>query len=362
MKKHNFYAGPAILPDEVLEQSAAAIQELGNSGLSLITISHRSKEFIAVLEEAQQLVKELYDLSDDYAVLFLQGGASTQFCMVPYNLLAKDATAAYLDTGSWSSKAIKEATLFGNVNVIASSSDKNYNYIPKDFEVPSDSAYLHITTNNTIYGTEINDLALFGPAYNNNVPIVADMSSDIFSGPLDANKLSLIYAGAQKNLGPAGTTLVIIKKELAGKSNRQIPSMLDYNVHISKNSVYNTAPVFAIYASMLTLRWIKNNGGLQGMAERNRKKYEKLYQEIDRNGLFKGTASREDRSRMNVTFVLKDDSLNEQFLAVCDDAQIVGIKGHRSVGGFRASIYNALPQESLDVLVEVMREFEKKNG
>ena len=361
MKKHNFSAGPAILPQSVLKQASQAVAELDGIGLSLIEISHRGKEFIAIMDEAQRLVKEIYQLNDEFEVLYLQGGASTQFMMVPYNLLDEKGTASYLDTGTWASKAIKEAKLYGNVNVVASSKDKNYSYIPKDFQVDKNSSYLHITTNNTIFGTEIPDMSVFKNDISG-IPIVADMSSNIFSRDINANQFDLIYAGAQKNMGPAGTTLVAVKKSLLGIVNRQIPSMMNYQVHIDGESMYNTPPVFAVYVCMLTLRWIKEQGGLKAVEAANKRKADKLYKEIDENPLFKGTAAVEDRSRMNITFVMENDGMDEQFLNTCKEAGIVGLKGHRSVGGFRASTYNALEEESVDVLIDVMRDFAKKNG
>ena len=363
MKKHNFSAGPAILPASVIEQAANAVRELDGIGLSLIEISHRGKEFMAIMSEAQALVKEIYNLSDEYEILFLQGGASTQFMMIPYNLLDQNDTASYVDTGVWATKAIKEAKLFGNINVVASSKDKNYNYIPKNFTVDKNSKYIHITNNNTIYGTEIPDIDVFDtPLDEYGIPIIADMSSNIFSREINANKYDLIYAGAQKNMGPAGTTLVAVKKSILGKVSRQIPSMMDYNIHISNESMFNTPSCFAVYVSMLTMRWVKEQGGLKGVEAINKRKANKLYAEIDRNPLFKGTAAKEDRSRMNITFVSEQSVHEESFLNVCKDAGIVGLKGHRSVGGFRASTYNALPEESVDVLIEVMQDFERKNG
>lgn len=363
MKTHNFYAGPAILPAEVLDKASRAVKDFDGTGLSLVEISHRSKEFVAVMDRAQALVREIYALDDSFEVLFLQGGASTQFCMVPYNLLPTSGSAAYLETGSWAKKAVKEAKLFGNVDVVASSADKNFNYIPKDYEVTPNQSYLHITTNNTIYGTEIHDLnGILNRAGDVEVPVVADMSSDIFAKPIDAHRFGMIYAGAQKNLGPAGTTLVIINKSLLGKADRQIPTMLDYRTHIEKESMFNTPPVFAVYTCMLTLEWIKEQGGLGEMAKRNKAKADLLYNEVDRNPLFTGTTAREDRSLMNATFVMTNADLEPDFQKACSDAGLVGIKGHRSVGGFRASLYNALPIESVEVLVGVMKDFEQKHG
>lgn len=363
MKKHNFYAGPAILPEEVLEGAAEAVKSFNGTGLSLVEVSHRSKEFVEIMENAKQLVKDLFTLGDDFEVLFLQGGASLQFCMVPYNLLSPTGSAGYIDTGMWAKKAIKEASLFGNCEVLASSADSNYNYIPRNFEIPNGLDYFHITSNNTIFGTEINDLNHFTqPVTEKNIPIVADMSSDIFSRPIDADKFGLIYAGAQKNMGPSGTTLVIVNKNILTDNGRDIPTLLNYNTHIDKKSMFNTPPVFSVYTSYLTLKWIKENGGLEKMGESNHTKANLLYNEIDNNGLFEGTANREDRSLMNVTFVLKDTSLESEFLDICSSNNIVGIKGHRSVGGFRASIYNAMPLPSVKVLTDIMKTFGEKYG
>lgn len=353
MKKHNFYAGPSILSEFTIKNTAAAVEEFAGMGLSLLEISHRSKEFVAVMDETQALVKELLNIPEGYEVVFLGGGASLQFCMVPFNLLKKKA--AYLDTGTWSSKAIKEAKLFGEVDVVASSKDKNYTYIPKTFEVPEDSDYLHITTNNTIYGTEIRkDLDV-------NVPLVADMSSDIFSRPVDVSKYDLIYAGAQKNLAPAGVTLVIVRTEALGKAGRPIPTMLNYQTHVDKGSMFNTPPVLPIYAALQTLKWYKAQGGVEAMEKKDEENAAILYDEIDRNRLFRGTVVPEDRSIMNVCFVMNDDykELESEFNAFAAARGIVGIKGHRSVGGFRASLYNAMPKSSVEVLIDAMKEFEK---
>ncbi len=356
MKKHNFNAGPSILPAYTLENTSKAVMELDNIGLSMLEISHRSKDFQKIVDDSVALVKELLNIPEEYSVLFLGGGASLQFSMVPYNLLADNQTAAYLETGSWSQKAIKEAKLFGNVNVVASSSDKNFTYIPKQFTVPGDSAYFHVTTNNTIYGSEIKE------DYDVKVPLIADMSSNIFSKPIDVSKYSLIYAGAQKNLGPAGVTLVILKPDILGKIERKIPSMLDYKIHIKNNSLYNTPPVFAIYASFMTLQWLKNIGGLKEIDKRNEAKAKLLYDEIDRNSLFYGTVEKDSRSRMNVCFLPKNAEHEEKFIKFATERGMVGIKGHRSVGGFRASIYNAMPIESVQALVDTMKEFEKLNS
>jgi len=354
MKKHNFYAGPSILPQYTIEQTIAGIKNFAGTGLSVLEVSHRSKEFVAVMEEAQQLFKELLNIPDGYSVLFLQGGASTQFAMIPYNLLGKKA--AYLDTGAWSSKAVKEAKGFGEVEVVASSKDKGYNYIPKDFKVPADADYFHITTNNTIAGTEIK-FDMDSP-----VPLVADMSSDIFSRPVDVSKYALIYGGAQKNLGPAGATFVIIKNDILGKVNRHIPTMLNYQTHIDKASMFNTPPVLAVFSALQTLKWLKENGGVEAAQKRNEEKAKILYDEIDRNKLFEAVVpAEEDRSLMNITFVMKDKYKDKEqdFLDFAAQRGIIGVKGHRSVGGFRASTYNALPKESVEVLVKAMRDFEK---
>jgi phosphoserine aminotransferase len=351
MKKHNFSAGPAILPDSVFDQAAAAVRDFNGSGLSILEISHRSAAFVEVLDKAVALVRELYQLSDEYEVLFLTGGASSQFFMTAMNLLASDAKAAYVDTGSWSTKAIKEAKLFGAVEVVASSKDQNYNYIPKGYSIPSDASYLHLTSNNTIFGTQYHEWP------DTTLPLVSDMSSDIFSRHLPIDRFGLIYAGAQKNMGPAGTTLVIVRKDMLGKAERTIPTMLNYETHIAKNSSFNTPPVFPIYVSMLTMEWVIQQGGLAAMETKNKEKAELLYQAIDSNPLFKGTTAPEDRSLMNVTFVVEDASLEEAFLKLCAARGIEGIKGHRSVGGFRASIYNAMPLDSVKHLIAVMEEF-----
>lgn len=356
MKKYNFFAGPAVLPQEVIEESAIAAKSFGKDGFSILEISHRSKPFIAVMEEAEALIRSLLNVSDDYGVLFLQGGASSQFFMTAMNLLGENETAGYLDTGSWSSKAIKEAKLFGNVEVVASSKDTNYSYIPKSFDISPDYKYLHITTNNTIFGTEIFDLP------HTDVPFVADMSSNIFSKPVDVERYSCIYAGAQKNLGPSGVTLVIIRKDVLGKVQRIIPTMLKYETHIANESSYNTPPVFPIYVSLLTLRWIDKNGGLAAMEERNIQKANLMYNEIDRNSLFHGTVAKEDRSRMNACFLLNDESLMDEFLKESEAAGCIGLLGHRSVGGFRASIYNAMEIEGVQTLVDVMKDFEARKA
>jgi phosphoserine aminotransferase len=354
MKKYNFNAGPSILPSYTIEKCAQAVKELDGTGLSILEISHRSKDFQKVVDDSVALVKELLNVPSEYSVLFLGGGASLQFSMVPFNLLAENKTAAYLETGAWSQKAIKEAKFFGNVNVVASSSDKNFTYIPKEIKVPADSAYF--TTNNTIYGTE-----LFKD-FDVKVPVVADMSSDIFSRKIDVSKYALIYAGAQKNLGPAGVTLVIVNPEILGKIERKIPSMLDYKIHIKNNSLYNTPPVYAIYASLMTLQWLKEMGGIGAIEKKNIEKAKLLYDEIDRNSLFNGTVEKEARSRMNVCFLAKSPELEAEFTKFAADKGMVGIKGHRSVGGFRASLYNAMCLESVQVLVDCMKEFEKQHS
>ncbi len=350
MKKHNFSAGPSILPQQVIKQTAEAILNFNNLGLSILEISHRSADFVAVLEEARAIVLSLLDLEDKgYQVLFLQGGASMEFLRVPYNLMKTKGKAAYLDTGTWASGAIKQAENFGKTLVVASSKDKKYNYIPVDYQIPSDVDYFHCTSNNTIYGTQMH----YFPE--TDVPLVCDMSSDIFSRVLDFSKFDLIYAGAQKNLGPAGVTLIIVKEKILGKTGRTIPNIIDYQQHILKESMYNTPAVLPIYTSLLTLRWIKEMGGIKVLEQLNIQKATLLYNEIDRNPLFEGLAQISDRSKMNVTFALKDKSLEVRFDALCKQAGISGIKGHRSTGNYRASIYNAMPIESVQVLVDVMR-------
>ena len=354
MKKHNFNAGPSILPREVIENTAKAILDFNNSGLSLMEISHRAKDFKPVVDEAVALFKELLDIPEGYSVLFLGGGASLEFCMVPYNFLEKKA--AYLNTGTWAKKAMKEAKGFGEVIEVASSADANYSFIPKNFTVPADVDYLHITTNNTIFGTELKgDLDV-------NVPMVADMSSDIFSRPVDVSKYICIYGGAQKNLAPAGVTFVIVKNDAVGKVSRYIPTMLNYQTHIDGGSMFNTPPVVPIYAALQTLRWIKAQGGVKEMERRAIERADMLYSEIDRNKLFVGTVTeKEDRSRMNICFVMAPEykELEADFLTFATERGMVGIKGHRSVGGFRASCYNALPVESVKALIDCMQEFEK---
>ncbi|MCK0157841.1 3-phosphoserine/phosphohydroxythreonine transaminase [Cellulophaga sp. F20128] len=352
MKKHNFSAGPCILPKEVLQKASEAVINFNDSGLSLIEISHRSKDFVDVMDTAQSLALELLGLKDKgYKALFLQGGASMQFLMTAYNLL--ESKAGYLNTGTWSDKAIKEAKFFGEVVEVRSSKDKDFNYIPKNYMVPSDLDYFHLTSNNTIFGTQVKEFP------KTKIPMVCDMSSDIFSRVLDFSQFDLIYAGAQKNMGPAGATLVVVKEDILGKVSRQIPSMLDYKVHISKESMFNTPPVFAVYVSMLTLQWLKNLGGVKAIEEINNKKAQLLYSEIDLNPLFKGYAEKADRSLMNATFTLTDESLKNSFEAMCKEAGINGINGHRSVGGYRASMYNALSLDSVGVLVDVMSDLER---
>ncbi|MCF0205323.1 MAG: 3-phosphoserine/phosphohydroxythreonine transaminase [Muribaculaceae bacterium] len=352
MKKHNFYAGPSILSEYALNATSEAIKNFAGTELSILEISHRSKEFTAVIEQTEALFKELLEIPDGYRVLFLGGGASMQFCMVPFNLLK--TKASYLDTGTWASNAIKEAKLFGEVNVVASSKEQNYTFIPKDYVVPTDSDYFHITTNNTIYGTEIRkDLDL-------PVRLVADMSSDIFSRPVDVSKYDLIYGGAQKNLAPSGVTFVIVKEDVLGKVDRPIPTMLDYRTHVAKGSMFNTPPVLPIFTALQTLKWYKEMGGVKAMQKLDEDKAAKLYDAIDSSRMFKGTVATEDRSVMNVCFVMKPEyvELEKAFLELATSKGIMGIKGHRSVGGFRASLYNALPMESVNVLINAMKEFE----
>ncbi len=353
-KVHNFSPGPAILPAEVLQQASEACINFDNLNLSILEISHRSKNCIAMVDEAKALVKELLGLKEGYQILFLGGGASMQFAMAPYNLLRTEGTAGYVNTGAWATKALKEAKKIGNTIVVASSEDKNFSYIPKDYEIPADLDYLHITSNNTIFGTQMKNFP------KTSVPLVSDMSSDIFSRKIDGNDFSIIYAGAQKNMGPAGVTMVAIREADLGKTGRKMLSMLDYQVHIKAESMYNTPPVFPIYVSMLTMRWLKKNGGIEAMEKINQKKADTLYAEIDRNTMFKGTTVVEDRSNMNATFVMNKPELEAEFDKLSKAANLSGLKGHRDVGGYRASIYNALPLESVNALIEVMQEFEKK--
>ncbi|ROI11746.1 3-phosphoserine/phosphohydroxythreonine transaminase [Kaistella haifensis] len=351
-KKHNFSAGPCILPQEVFEKSAQAILDFNGIGLSLLEISHRSKDFVAVMDEARAIVKRLMNLNDDYEVLYLGGGASLQFVMVPFNLMkSENGKAAYLDTGVWAAGAIKEAKKFGSVDVVGSSKEDNYSYVPKDYTVGSEYDYFHCTSNNTIYGTQMKSFPKVDTL------MVCDMSSDIFSRELDFSQFDLIYAGAQKNMGPAGVTLVVVKKEILGKSGRDIPSILDYSQHIAKESMYNTPPVFPVYASLLTLQHLENNGGIAAAEARNQAKAKLLYEEIDRNPLFETFCKKEDRSLMNVSFRLLDESKKEAFDNAWKAAGISGLNGHRSIGGYRASLYNALPLESVQVLVDVMKNF-----
>lgn len=355
MKKHNFNAGPSIVPEYAKEQTAKGVLNLDGIGLSVMEISHRSKEFGAIISEAASLVRELLEVPSSHEVIFVHGGASLNFCMIPYNLMRKKA--AYLDTGSWSSKAIKEAKIFGEVDVVASSKEQNYNQIPKGYTIPSDVDYFHITTNNTIFGTEIKT-DMSSP-----VPLIADASSDILSRPMDVSKYGIIYGGAQKNMGPAGAAFVIIKPDILGKVDRQIPSMLDYQVHIKGASLYNTPSCLAIYGMLVTLRWLKNVGGVPAIHKINVEKANLLYDEIERNKLFRAiVADAADRSIMNVTFVMAEEykDKEEEFLNYASSMGMVGIKGHRSVGGFRASIYNALPVESVKALISCMKEFEAK--
>ncbi|MDR6782579.1 phosphoserine aminotransferase [Pedobacter africanus] len=352
--RHNFGAGPCILPQEVFKQASQAVLDF-KDGLSILEISHRTPEFEAVVDETVKLVKELMNVPSGYSVVLLQGGASLQFSMVPMNLLPQGGTAAYLETGVWANKAIKEVKNFGTANIVASSKADNYTFIPKGYSIPEDSAYFHCTSNNTIYGTEMFELP------ETSVPVVCDMSSDIMSRVVDVSKYDLIYAGAQKNIGPAGLTIAIVKDEILGKSGRGIPSMLDYKVHIDGGSMYNTPPVFSIYVAMLNLRWLKSKGGVAEIEKENIAKANALYKEIDRNSLFKGTCAVEDRSRMNICFVMENPELEKPFLKFAEENGIEGIKGHRSVGGFRASMYNALPITSVHALIDLMQTFEENH-
>lgn len=355
MKKHNFSAGPSILSEYTIKNTAAAVENFAGTGLSILEVSHRGKEFVAVNDEARALIKELLDVPAGYEVVFMGGGASLQFCMVPYNLLKKKAS--YLDTGTWASNAIKEAKFFGEVDVVASSADANYNYIPKDYKIAEDSEYFHFTSNNTIYGTEMR----YDPDMKTR--LVCDMSSDIFSRPIDISKYDIIYAGAQKNLAPAGVTLAIVRQDALGHVDRPIPTMLNYNTHIKKDSMFNTPPVLPIFAALQTLQWYKEQGGVKVLEKMNLEKAAVLYDEIDRNKLFKGTVAVEDRSIMNVCFVMNEEykELEDEFGKFASAAGMVGIKGHRSVGGFRASLYNAMPKSSVEALVATMKEFENKH-
>jgi phosphoserine aminotransferase len=356
---HNFNAGPSILPKEVFAEASRAILDFNNSGLSILEIGHRTPLFQQVMDEAGSLAKELMQLDHDHEVLFLHGGASTQFMQVPMNLLNENEIAAFTDTGVWSGKAIKEAKLFGHVETVCSGKENNYTALPKNFYVPATAKYLHLTTNNTIYGSQWQDLSLF---YQFNVPLVADMSSDILSRKIDFNKFDLIYAGAQKNVGAAGVNLVVINKNILGKVSRPIPTIMDYRNHIEAGSLLNTPPVFAVYVCMLTLRWLKNKGGVAAIEKINNAKAKLFYDTLDSIPLFKGKVAKEDRSKMNATFIMEDASLEKEFLELCKNEGMIGVKGHRSAGGFRVSMYNALPVESIQALTGLMKEFAKKKG
>ena len=356
MKKHNFNAGPCILPEVALQNTAKAVIDLDGIGMSVLTISHRSKEFEAIMDETKALWRELLHIPDNYHILFLGGGASLQFCMVPYNLLQKKAV--YLETGVWAKKALQEAKIFGDATALASSADKNFTYIPKGFKIPTDVDYFHVTTKNTIYGTELKE------DIDSPVTLVADMSSDIMSRPVDIKKYGLIYGGAQKNVGPAGVTFVIIREDILGKVDRKIPTMLDYRTHIKEDSMFNTPPCGAIFTMRETLKWVKSIGGVEKINELNKKKAQLLYDAIDSSKMFVGTVEKDSRSIMNICFVMKPEYKDKEdaFMDFAKKAGMVGIKGHRSVGGFRASTYNALPIESVQALVDCMREFEKQNA
>lgn len=356
---HNFNAGPSILPREVFEEASRAILDFNNTGLSILEIGHRTPLFEGVMNEAVSLVKELMNLDNDHEALFLHGGASTQFMQVPMNLLNENEVAAYTDTDIWGTKAIKEAKLFGHVEVVCSSKDKNYTYLPKEFHVPATAEYLHITTNNTIYGTQWQDLAAF---YNYKVPLVADMSSDVLSRAVDFNRFDIIYAGAQKNVGAAGVNLVVVNKNILGKVKRKIPAMMDYRNHIENGSMLNTPPVFAVYVCMLTLRWLRHKGGVAAIEKINNAKAALFYETLDSLPVFRGTVAREDRSKMNAVFVMDDPSLEKEFAELCKKEGMYGIKGHRTVGGFRVSMYNALPPESVEVLTSLMKDFANQKG
>jgi phosphoserine aminotransferase len=353
---YNFGAGPSILPTEVFEEASQGVINFKDTGLSILEIGHRTKLFQPVIEEAISTLKQLMSLDSDHEVLYLHGGASTQFFQVPMNLLDEKAMAAYTDTDIWGSKAVKEAKLFGKVDVVASSKDKNYTYLPKDFVVDPSSAYLHFTSNNTIYGTQWQDLSLF---YNKNVPLVADMSSDILSRQLDFNRFDLIYAGAQKNIGAAGVNVVVVNKNILGKVNRALPTMIDYRNHIEAGSLLNTPPVFAIYVCMLTLRWLKNNGGISFAEKRNEAKSKLFYDTLDSSSIFKGTVAKEDRSKMNAVFVAGNPEIEKAFLQLCEKEGMVGVKGHRTTGGFRVSMYNAMSLEGVKALTDLMKYFEQ---
>lgn len=356
---HNFNAGPSILPAEVFEEASRAIMNFNNTGLSILELGHRTKTFQAVMEEANALGRELMQLDEDHEVLFLHGGASTQFLQIPMNLLGENDLAAYTDTGVWASKAIKEAKLFGHVEVVCSSRNDNYRHLPKQFTVPKTATYLHITTNNTIYGTQWQDLTLF---YKAGVPLVADMSSDILSRKIDFNKFDVIYAGAQKNAGAAGVTIVVVNKNMLGKVKRNIPTMLDYRNHIANGSMLNTPPVFAVYVCMLTLRWLKSIGGVVEIEKINNRKAALLYHTIDSLEIFSGTVVKEDRSKMNVCFVAKNEQLEKEFAELCQKEGMIGVKGYRTVGGFRISLYNALPYESVEAITDLMKDFAQRKS
>ncbi|MBA2746979.1 MAG: 3-phosphoserine/phosphohydroxythreonine transaminase [Flavisolibacter sp.] len=354
MHPHNFGAGPSILPRQVFEEASKALIDFNGSGLSILEIGHRTKTFQSVMDETRALVKELMQLDANHEVLFLHGGASTQFFQVPMNLLPPAATAAYTDTGIWAAKAIKEAGLFGKVNTACSSKSTGYNHLPKELELKNDPVYLHLTTNNTIYGTQWQDLSVF---YNTGLPLVADMSSDILSRKMDYNKYDLIYAGAQKNIGAAGVNLVVLKKGILGKTGRELPSMLDYRNHIEAGSMLNTPPVFSIFVCLLTLRWLKAQGGVEAMEKINGQKASLFYETLDALPVFKGTVAKEDRSKMNAVFVLENPKAETEFLELCEKEGMFGVKGHRTTGGFRVSMYNALPMESVQAITAVMRYF-----
>ena len=356
---HNFNAGPSILPKEVFEEASRAVIDFNNTGLSIFEIGHRTHLFQQVMDEARSLAKELMKLNDDHEVLFLHGGASTQFMQVPMNLLNENEAAAYTDTGVWATKAIKEARLFGHVEIVCSGKETNYISLPKEFHVPPTAKYLHITSNNTIHGSQWQDLSLF---YKHGVPLVADMSSDILSREIDFNKFDLIYAGAQKNVGAAGVNMVVVNKNILGKVNRSIPTIMDYRNHIETGSLLNTPPVFAVYVCMLTLRWLKKQGGIPAIEKVNNAKAKLFYDILDNLPLFKGKIAKEDRSKMNATFTIEDAALEKEFLELCKTEGMIGVKGHRSVGGFRVSMYNALPLESVMALADLMKEFANKKG
>jgi phosphoserine aminotransferase len=356
---HNFNAGPSILPKEVFEEASHAVIDFNSTGLSILEIGHRTPLFQSVMDEARSLVKELMKLDSEHEVLFLHGGGSTQFMQVPMNLLDENETAAYTDTGVWASKAIKEAKLFGNVEIVCSGKELNYRSLPKKFNIPNNSKYLHLTTNNTIYGTQWHDLSIF---YNAGVPLVSDMSSDILSREIDFNKFGLIYAGAQKNVGAAGVNLVVVNKNILGKTSRAIPTIMDFRNHIEASSLLNTPPVFAVYVCMLTLRWLKKQGGVKAIEKINNTKAELFYSTLDSLPVFRGIVFKEDRSKMNAVFVIEDADLEKKFLELCKNEGMVGVKGHRSVGGFRVSLYNALPLESVKLFTDLMKHFAQLHG